>query len=1450
MKSLLALSSRRRFRALLFSLPLLLWCLAALFGFQLIQTVTVTALPFEENDESSSSSAPPSDAKAMLSTSAPTTSKILESLWETFKQTLESSVVTTGVTTTSAASSSSTGPGVSSSSSSSTKLESSSSSSSSSRAERETTGEISYHRGQNTRRKLLLEHALQEHYTLNLIAKSSPHLDGYGHGFEQDPQHNKTNNDNNNASHHPFPQKQQASALDAQEINQTMHRIHQVMHNYLHQSEADHYKKSHPDRTTSLHIGLPPVPPSRVKANLKLIREMFTHAYDGYMYHAYPAAEVKPITCEPAVFDLVRLPALTLVDSLDTLVVLGNYTEFARSVERLKLLHKHMAKENKIADKGMGGIFALNQNVSVFETNIRVLGGLLSAHQLAQAFLTDKVRKANVFSAEGGVLLGTSGPQPETTTTCTSSSSSSSMHVSEECSASSSLQEECNANKKKAPKCQNNTAANDHWVYDGFLLELAQDIGSRLLPAFETRTGIPYGTVNLLSGIPKGETTIASLAGGGTLTLEMELLSRLTGDPSYGQAAKLSARALWMRRSSLNLFGKHVCTHRGEWTESLSGIGSNSDSFLEYLIKHHILFPEDQDFWLQMFAAYGGVHNESRLGEWYADVDMSHGTSKGSSRQVFESLMAFYPGMQVLLGELTPAARSLNSFFLVREFLGFLPERFHYGYWKVDGLGGKHYLRPELLESAYFMHRATKGINQQFQSNSSAPIDSSGWQWAADFSLHAIEKQTRTTCGYASLKDLSTKTTGTLRNPPRGRIGKLMNEMPSFFLSETLKYLYLTFDEDNILHTDDEREWIFTTEAHPIHYAPPQEHHNRAARLKALKDSVKDRLRRRVQGKHGKLSSPWKVLNEEKWTDTSQLRHYVKVMEPVILQVGGAHLARIRNRMIAEDDTHSIMTASSLVEPFLSSDQIYVEYDFFGETLTGGNLAHLSFKKLGQGYLLTKACPNYYASDLLWIRALNGGATDYADTYISTVQDEVGESNSRFYMLGAADALAIHGSGLYVAQVFGTSQNCPVREEPKETSGVTKQGRGQGQEGKDRFDLGEDLGSFDVSAFPGGSGFFIQRVESGETVITTLIDDGTTNEAFMMVYASPGTSADESDQEQSSKNWRLSNSRLASMFKVRNKEPGIVGTLSDRSVVMADLKGNVYVCQIEIIRIKNGAKQESSNDDDSTSEEDDAKLILARYPCAPALFGPTHISRLVATDGLVVEAVIRPPVTGDEYGCMKVDSDDAQVDFMPRILEKDERVPSLVNQDLTDGENNNKMELRDDDVDDDDDGQGSCQNKVVQLLHRGVCTFQEKAMNQKNNFNAEAVIMINSEEEELFVMSGGAEDNQVAEQDIYPATVLVTGADGDEMLHLIQIATPDDGSAANLLVRVSLIRQDTKLEETGGLFSISGNKFWPAIRASSDSLQIFAKGGWGVHAVQRGGNPNVEWQLYLLRHQT
>lgn len=65
------------------------------------------------------------------------------------------------------------------------------------------------------------------------------------------------------------------------------------------------------------------------------------------------------------------------------------------------------------------------------------------------------------------------------------------------------------------------------------MLELAKDLGERLLPAFKTSTGLPYARVNLRHGVEARETVETCTAGAGSLVLEFTLLSRLTGDPRF-----------------------------------------------------------------------------------------------------------------------------------------------------------------------------------------------------------------------------------------------------------------------------------------------------------------------------------------------------------------------------------------------------------------------------------------------------------------------------------------------------------------------------------------------------------------------------------------------------------------------------------------------------------------------------------------------------------------------------------------------------------------------------------------------------------------------------------------------------------------------------------------------------------------------------------------------------
>lgn len=331
-------------------------------------------------------------------------------------------------------------------------------------------------------------------------------------------------------------------------------------------------------------------------------------------------------------------------------------------------------------------------------------------------------------------------------------------------------------------------------------MHLAIDLGERLLPAFATPTGIPYGTVNLRHGVPVGETEIASTAGAGSLLVEFEVLSALSSDDRFGDAAFLAVQALYSRRSYLGLLGKHIHTSNGQWHESASGIGSNADSFYEYLLKGHLLTQRGNLF--AMFTeTYRAVKRHIQVGDWFTEVDMFNGKSR---RNRVENLQAFWPGMESSLGLCDSAARLLNTFYAVWHDIGFLPEEFDQAAWLDNKVISNSWypLRPELIESTYHQYRSTGDRT---------------WLSAGASFLAALEDNTKTECGFASVSNIGTM--------------ELTNSMPSYFLSETCKYLYLLFDQDNFVH---DRPYIFSTEAHP--FDPLQ----LPMRLDALKGSAKD----------------------------------------------------------------------------------------------------------------------------------------------------------------------------------------------------------------------------------------------------------------------------------------------------------------------------------------------------------------------------------------------------------------------------------------------------------------------------------------------------------------------------------------------------------------------------------------------------------------------------------
>jgi ER degradation enhancer, mannosidase alpha-like 2 len=315
---------------------------------------------------------------------------------------------------------------------------------------------------------------------------------------------------------------------------------------------------------------------------------------------------------------------------------------------------------------------------------------------------------------------------------------------------------------------------------DKRLLELATDLGNRLLPVFDSPTGMPYVNVNLKTGAVSGvETNPAEV---GTLLLEFGTLSKLTGKPVYYDKAKHAVMELYSRRSKIGLVGDGINIQTGQWTGTDSSVSGGIDSYYEYLLKGWLLFGDKdcERMWKQSIAALNKyVADDAPTGLWYGHVDMNTGKR---TYTYFGALDAYFPGELALSGDLDRARRLEDSAFKMWNVAGIEPEVIDYSTMKIVHAG--YPLRPEIIESAYYLHHFTNDpkyleMGQTFYAN--------------------LVKYCRTDVGYAALKDVRTK--------------EKDDDMESFFLAETLKYLYLLYAPAN---TVDLKHAVFNTEAHPL----------------------------------------------------------------------------------------------------------------------------------------------------------------------------------------------------------------------------------------------------------------------------------------------------------------------------------------------------------------------------------------------------------------------------------------------------------------------------------------------------------------------------------------------------------------------------------------------------------------------------------------------------------
>lgn len=318
---------------------------------------------------------------------------------------------------------------------------------------------------------------------------------------------------------------------------------------------------------------------------------------------------------------------------------------------------------------------------------------------------------------------------------------------------------------------------------DRRLLTLAEDLGTRLLPAFDSPTGMPYRFVNLRTGEKKDP--VSNPAEIGTLLLEFGTLARHSGKQVFFDKPKRALLELYSKRSPLGLVGEQIDVESGKWVSTASHVGGYIDSYYEYLLKCERLFG-DADcgrMWRESKAALDRhLAEEVPSGLWYGVVDMNSGARTASE---FGALQAFLPGVLALGGDLERARRLQDSAFAMWQLHGIEPEGIDYRTMKV--LYGGYPLRPEIIESAFVLYRKTHDRRYQ--------------EMGRTF-LTSLEAHCRTADGYTTLKDVVSKEKGDL--------------MPSYFLAETLKYLYLLFAPEETL---DLERTVFNTEAHPFRVA-------------------------------------------------------------------------------------------------------------------------------------------------------------------------------------------------------------------------------------------------------------------------------------------------------------------------------------------------------------------------------------------------------------------------------------------------------------------------------------------------------------------------------------------------------------------------------------------------------------------------------------------------------
>ncbi|ETI20871.1 hypothetical protein G647_07214 [Cladophialophora carrionii CBS 160.54] len=498
-------------------------------------------------------------------------------------------------------------------------------------------------------------------------------------------------------------------------------------------------------------------------ARLEIIKEAMVHSWRGYRENAWLQDELAPVTGGSR--KTLGGWAVTLVDALDTLWLMGMTAEFDEAVAA-------------VAD--IDFTTATQLPINVFETTIRYLGGLIGAYDVS------------------------GGRYP-------------------------------------------------------ILLDKARELGDMLYEAFDTQNHMPVTKWSKIGpGIeaPNAQTLIAEL---GTLSLEFTRLTQLTGDPRYYDAVQRVTDCLESQQNQTRFPGlfPHIVNARDcYFFDGVSfSLGGSADSVYEYFpkeyqllgggaeqyrtlyeiakgpIKSSILFrpmtPTNADILLAgMVKAYRPGHTKlipqtqhlacfaggmfalaARMFDTPEDMDTAKKLVRGCIWAYNQTATGIMPEMlhavpcseehpecpwdqqrwaeamfELNTKDESPEDKLLPEDVRVRQKSHRL--RFSKG---ISAIADRQYaLRPEALESIFVLYRITGDES----------LRDDAWRM-----FEAIMKQTRTAYGFSSIEDITVSES------------KKTDRMESFWMAETLKYMWLLFEDPTVVSLD---EFVFNTEAHPF----------------------------------------------------------------------------------------------------------------------------------------------------------------------------------------------------------------------------------------------------------------------------------------------------------------------------------------------------------------------------------------------------------------------------------------------------------------------------------------------------------------------------------------------------------------------------------------------------------------------------------------------------------